>query len=236
MMKYADIIIPNGADNGVAIDIICQNLKLKLKKLGLIRVKSALDLESSKEKDIIDFDIVEQHINIADHCKKLRTPDASYHNELKSMLSKLIYDQDKVLRVTYMTSQVQRLYDLIGEMNGTPVYYGNLCKEQHYAEIRERIEQGHTTILFYPSVIQTDTYSKLIQLIMKTTAQKGLLKVCTLFADENCSRDLGRYDMIEIIALYFSNYLKMFQLPFDETLLSEFQQIFEKLVSAKAHK
>jgi hypothetical protein len=236
MMKYADIIIPNGADNGVAIDIICQNLKLKLKKLGLIRVKSALSLENSKENDMIDFDVVEQHINIADHCKQMKTPDISYHSELKSMLSKLIYDQDKVLRATYMSSQVQKLYDLVGDIKDIPVYYGNLCKDQQYTDIRERIEQGHTTVLFYPSMIQTDTYSKLIQLIMKTTAQKGLLKVCTLFADENCSRDLGRYDMIEIITLYFSNYLKMFQLPFDEVLLNEFQQLFEKLVLAKAPK
>jgi hypothetical protein len=90
-MKYADIIIPNGVENGMSIDFICQNLKMKLKTLGVIRTKSQNNLASD---DLIDFDIIEQHKGIALHGKCLKTPSDSSIPKLKLMLFKFLKGLD----------------------------------------------------------------------------------------------------------------------------------------------
>lgn len=94
-MKHADIIIPKGVENGMAIDFICQNLRMKLKKLGVIRSKSLVSLPN--EEDTIDFDIIEQHKDIADHGKCLKTPAEKEKPKLKMILTKLLKGQDAQL-------------------------------------------------------------------------------------------------------------------------------------------
>jgi len=54
-MKYADIIIPNGVNNGMAIDFISQNLRIMLKKLGYI----------THDEGLFDFNIIDVHKSIA---------------------------------------------------------------------------------------------------------------------------------------------------------------------------
>lgn len=89
-MKYADIIIPNGVENGMSIDFICQNLKMKLKTLGVIRTKS----QNNLSEDLIDFDIIEQNKAIALHGKCLKTPSESSIPKLKLMLYKFLKGLD----------------------------------------------------------------------------------------------------------------------------------------------
>ena len=60
-MKYADIIIPNGKTNTIAIDFVVNNLKIKIPMQDLEMVKSE---ENGKQKSPIRSTFRENEINL----------------------------------------------------------------------------------------------------------------------------------------------------------------------------
>lgn len=102
-------------------------------------------------------------------------------------------------------------------------------KEEDYKVVKDMLEGGKNVILFYTSLIHTESYLTIIKkIITQIRDQIGKLKVCCIFSDENSSKDLGRYDNVELFTIYYSNHLKMFQIMFD----SEEAAFYEKIVES----
>lgn len=225
-MKFADIIIPSGVENGMSIDFICQNLKMKLKTLGVIRSPSQNKLV---QDEVVDFEIVESHKDIAMHGKCLTAPSEQDIPKLKLMLFKFLKGVDIQLHDDYRTLIIEKLFSLDKGLKGTPIFIGSKMKEGEYAKIGDLLGSGKDAIVFYTSLINTDNYISIIKnIISKVRDQVGNLKVCCIFSDENCSKDLGRYDKLQIYTIYYSNYLKMFQIMFD----NEESLLYEKIIEA----
>jgi hypothetical protein len=64
-MKYADIIIPRGASNTTAINFVVDNLKLRLREMGVIRKTPRNDQQ--KKLSVINFPTIDTEIEFAEY-------------------------------------------------------------------------------------------------------------------------------------------------------------------------
>jgi hypothetical protein len=123
---------------------------------------------------------------------------------------------------------VDKLFSLEKDLKSTKTYIGSKMKEEEYKEVKNLLESGKNVIVFYTSLIHTESYLTIIKkIITQIRDQIGKLKVCCIFSDENSSKDLGRYDNVELFTIYYSNYLKMFQIMFDPEEAACFEKIVE---------
>ena len=134
-----------------------------------------------------------------------------------------------ILHRDYRLLIIEKLFSLEKGLRGTNIFIGSKMKEVEYNKINKILEGGKDAVVFYASLINTENYMGIIKnIISKVRDQVGNLKVCCIFSDENCSKDLGRYDKVHIYTIYYSNYLKMFQIMFD----TEESVLYEKIIEA----
>jgi len=121
------------------------------------------------------------------------------------------------------------LFGINPQLKKIRFWIGSKLQDKDFMLINIALEKGIDQVVFYPSLIKTDCYLPLVKrVITQVRDQKGMLMICTIFSDENSSKDLGRYFNVEIYSIYYSNYLKMFQMMFDP----EDANIYEKLIEA----
>jgi hypothetical protein len=93
-MKYADIIIPHGATNTKAINFVVDNLRLRLRQMGII---SQSPLKGSNES-IVNFEPINTTYKLSSHIINVHTyEDGVEFKKFEEILEKLLLKADSDL-------------------------------------------------------------------------------------------------------------------------------------------
>ena len=203
--KYADIIIPKGAENTLAVDLICQYLK-----------NNILNNEKpikNKEKLSIDIEIINKE---KEESNLIICKEKEDNIKLKKIFNNFINQEKTSYNILYLDILINILIKL--EKNYTEkniLSQINFIENSLYSEFKEntlfnKIKNFNQIILFIPFLLSINDNLKNILIELNNKTEKNVkIIIESIYMSKNSYDEIIKLDNNKFlfIALYFGNNL-----------------------------
>ena len=203
--KYADIIIPKGAENTLAVDLICQYLK-----------NNILNNEKpikNKEKLSIDIEIINKE---KEESNLIISKEKEDNIKLKKIFNNFINQEKTSYNILYLDILINILIKL--EKNYTEkniLSQINFIENSLYSEFKEntlfnKIKNFNQIILFIPFLLSINDNLKNILIELNNKTEKNVkIIIESIYMSKNSYDEIIKLDNNKFlfIALYFGNNL-----------------------------
>ena len=228
--EYADIIIPRGGSNTIAIDLINYHLKYLVGNVIFKNDKEiTVEKIDAKEKDDNETTIKKEYVDNPETINKLGTKDIFCEDKNKCLIKKEEEDMFLDMFKSYLKNEKSQYYDLYIDIyiskikdayeKDDLIIFSNDDLSKVELNVKERIKklkkQGDTFNVFYFIPFFFDNYhDKKLQNVLeflKGTKEINDIKIVSVFADSDKFSLLDKSNCYKTKAIYSGEKIKNYK-------------------------